>query len=264
MIRCMVKEIRCCRLLTLFCLAALSALLGPGSALGCTPDAGDLPPTATVRRSLDQLNWSTSAITITQGTTVYFKGTTSGGGALGEIDSDTLGGTYYDQGDHSFRWQWDYNYPSSWGGLVTDTVVNHVFSSVGTFTVRMRADDIAGTNYDDAAVLSSNSITVTVNPPPPVANFSANPTSGANPLTVYFTDTSTNNPTSWAWDFDNNGTIDSTAQNPSHQYTTGTYTVKLTATNAGGSDSETKTNHITVAVPPVANFTANVTRAALR
>jgi PKD repeat protein len=39
----------------------------------------------------------------------------------------------------------------------------------------------------------------------------------------------------------------------------GTYTVKMTATNVGGSDSETKTGYITVGTvtpPPVANFTA--------
>jgi PKD repeat protein len=34
-------------------------------------------------------------------------------------------------------------------------------------------------------------------------------------------------------------------QNPSHSYAAGTYTVSLTATNAYGSDGETKTNYIT-------------------
>jgi len=80
---------------------------------------------------------------------------------------------------------------------------------------------------------------------PPVANFTGNPTSGAAPLTVNFTDTSTNSPTSWSWNFGDGGT--STAQNPSHQYTTANqYTVGLTATNAYGSDNETKTSYITV------------------
>ena len=66
-----------------------------------------------------------------------------------------------------------------------------------------------------------------------------------------FTDTSTNNPTSWAWDFDNNGTVDSTVKNPSHVYANpGTYSVKLTATNTGGSDVEIKTGYITVQQPP--------------
>jgi len=78
---------------------------------------------------------------------------------------------------------------------------------------------------------------------PPVANFTGNPTSGAAPLNVAFTDTSTGSPTSWSWTFGDGGT--STAQNPSHQYAAGTFTVSLTATNAYGSDGETKTNYIT-------------------
>jgi len=91
----------------------------------------------------------------------------------------------------------------------------------------------------------------------PVAEFSANPTSGYAPLTVIFTDQTTNNPTSWSWNFGDSGT--STLQNPSHQYTTpGTYTVSLTATNTCGNDPETKTGYITVNVCPlpVASFSA--------
>ena len=86
-----------------------------------------------------------------------------------------------------------------------------------------------------------------VAPPPPTAAFTANVTSGDAPLTIHFTDLSTNSPTEWAWDFDNNGTVDSYDQNPTHiYYTTGTYTVKLTATNSVGSDDEIKTGYITV------------------
>ena len=44
----------------------------------------------------------------------------------------------------------------------------------------------------------------------------------------------------------------STAQNPTHTYTAvGTYTISLTATNAQGSDTATKTNYITVTEPGV-------------
>ena len=82
---------------------------------------------------------------------------------------------------------------------------------------------------------------------PPVADFEADMTSGTAPLTVQFTDLSSNTPTSWAWDFYNDGTVDSTLQNPSCTYSTaGTYTVKLTATNEGGSDDEIKSDYIIV------------------
>ncbi|MFA5295804.1 MAG: PKD domain-containing protein [Methanoregulaceae archaeon] len=98
---------------------------------------------------------------------------------------------------------------------------------------------------------------------PPVADFSATPTSGTAPLDVTFTDQSAGDITSWAWDFDNNGVIDSTLQHPSYTYTTaGTYTVALTVTGPGGSDTETRTGCVTVmdaAVAPVADFSATPT-----
>ncbi len=95
--------------------------------------------------------------------------------------------------------------------------------------------------------------------PGPVADFSATPTEGTTPLRVRFKDQSTGTPLSYAWDFDNDGIIDSTTKNPTYIYrTAGTYTVTLTVTGAGGSDSETKFNYITVTNPvhpPVALFT---------
>jgi len=91
---------------------------------------------------------------------------------------------------------------------------------------------------------------------PPTANFSATPTSGCASLTVNFSDNSTGSPTAWFWDFDNNGTIDSAAQNPSHQYNSpGTYTVKLGVSNACGSDNKTISNYITVNPKPTASIT---------
>jgi PKD repeat protein len=94
------------------------------------------------------------------------------------------------------------------------------------------------------------------NEPPPVADFTANPRSGAAPLMVAFTDTSTGKITSWNWDFGDGGS--STVQNPTHTYTTpGTYTVTLTVSGPGGSDTETKMGYITVShAPPQADFTA--------
>jgi PKD repeat protein len=114
--------------------------------------------------------------------------------------------------------------------------------------------------YDDIAF--SRAMT------PPVAAFTSDIQAGISPLTVQFSDQSTNAPTAWAWDFGDGAT--STEQNPSHQYTAvGTYTVKLTATNADGSDVEEKTGYIqaldpsqpTVLITPqVRNVTIGTTR----
>ena len=96
----------------------------------------------------------------------------------------------------------------------------------------------------------------------PIANFSATPTSGTKPLTVQFTDQSTD-ATSWSWNFGDDNT--SLEQNPSHTYNDpGDYTVTLTATNEYGNDIETKTNYISVdGNSPIADFSADNTSVAV-
>lgn len=92
----------------------------------------------------------------------------------------------------------------------------------------------------------------------PVANFSANRTSGCSPLSVQFSDLSSGSPTSFAWSFGNGN--NSILQNPSATYVVpGTYTVTLTVSNASGNDIETKTAYITVFTSPIASFTTNKT-----
>ncbi|MDD1699182.1 MAG: PKD domain-containing protein, partial [Methanoregula sp.] len=82
----------------------------------------------------------------------------------------------------------------------------------------------------------------------PAARFTASPVQGQSPLTVQFTDTSVSaGSTSYQWDLNNDGIVDSSAKNPVYTYQkTGNYTVKLTVTNTSGSDSEVKTNYIRV------------------
>ena len=87
---------------------------------------------------------------------------------------------------------------------------------------------------------------------PVKAEFYADPVSGSSPLSVQFYDTSTN-ATSWAWDFGDGAT--STEQDPVHVYTTGgTFTVKLTASNSGSSDTLTSEKLITVLPTAVKNI----------
>jgi PKD repeat protein len=78
-------------------------------------------------------------------------------------------------------------------------------------------------------------------PAKPIASFDTDVSSGTEPLTVHFTDTSSGTVDSWAWDFENDGTTDSTEQNPSHEYVAGTWHPTLTVTNTAGSDSFTAT-----------------------
>ncbi|MFA5456942.1 MAG: DUF2341 domain-containing protein [Synergistaceae bacterium] len=105
--------------------------------------------------------------------------------------------------------------------------------------------------WDELSTRGDDFIDADPEPPlPPIAGFYADPTSGTAPLTVYFTDESASTPTEWCWDIDNDGDCDYDSQNCFHTYTSaGTYTVNLTVSNEAGSDSEVKTNYITVSSP---------------
>ena len=97
---------------------------------------------------------------------------------------------------------------------------------------------------------------------PPIADFTATPTTVYVGETVSFTDMSTNNPTSWNWSFSGGTPTSSTTQNPQVVYnSSGTYNVSLTVSNAFGTDTKTKIKYITVLdLPvPVADFTATPT-----
>lgn len=73
----------------------------------------------------------------------------------------------------------------------------------------------------------------------PVANFTASRMYPPVGSTVNFTDTSTNNPTSWQWSV--NGALFSTIQNPSLYISApGAYQILLTATNQFGSGNDTQ------------------------
>ena len=137
--------------------------------------------------------------------------------------------------------------PTSWswtfgdGGSSTAQNPSHDYTSAGDYAVSLEATNANGSDTET----KTDYISVSAAPAPPVADFSGSPLSGNAPLTVNFTDLSSNSPTSWSWTFGDGGS--STAQNPSHEYTAvGDYTVSLEATNADGSDTETKTDYISV------------------
>jgi PKD repeat protein len=134
---------------------------------------------------------------------------------------------------------------SSWSIDVDQAAASAGLNLTSQFVVKFQQYD----NYPIATDgMAFDDISVTTQAPqPPVADFTGTPTSGTAPLSVQFTDASTG-ATSWDWNFGDTGT--STAQNPNHTYNDpGNYTVTLTATNAVGSDVETKTNYITVSDP---------------
>ncbi|MGE5716328.1 MAG: PKD domain-containing protein, partial [Acidobacteriota bacterium] len=110
------------------------------------------------------------------------------------------------------------------------------------------APNPTGPEFNAFVVLTAGSVP----PPPAVAAFTFSPTSPQTNALVTFADTSAASPTGWRWDFGDGGT--STLRNPTHTYAVaGAYTVRLTATNAGGSSQTTRS--VAVTAPAVSSAT---------
>lgn len=98
-------------------------------------------------------------------------------------------------------------------------------------------------------------------PGSPVADFTSDVASGAAPLTVTFTDTTTNTPTSWHWQKSRYGGawVDfagtPTVQNPAEDFAEGIWAVRLTAANASGTSITSKPAFITAGAPSLVSAT---------
>ncbi|HAP64134.1 MAG TPA: collagenase, partial [Cytophagales bacterium] len=174
-------------------------------------------------------NFSASATSITQGGSVTFS------------DQSTNGPT---------SWSWSFPGGSPASSSAQNPTVS--YSAAGSYAVTLTATNADGSDSET----KNGYITVTA-PTPPVADFTASATSITTGGSVSFTDQSTNSPTNWSWSFPGGSPANSSAQNPTVSYATaGTYAVTLTATNAGGNDSESKSSYITV-TDPVTTYCAS-------
>jgi PKD repeat protein len=95
----------------------------------------------------------------------------------------------------------------------------------------------------------------------PEADFDASPLTAYAPEEVQFTDLSQGNVTSWAWDFDGDGVVDSVLQNPQYEFANpGNYTISLTVSGADGNDTEIKAEYIELfPCPDFIDFIAETT-----
>ncbi|WP_171037082.1 malectin domain-containing carbohydrate-binding protein [Maribacter algarum] len=98
---------------------------------------------------------------------------------------------------------------------------------------------------------------------PPVVQLSATPTNGDLPLVVNFSSAGTidpdgDSPLTYEWDFDSNGTIDSTEPNPTYTYTTaGTFNAQLRVKDGNPTNGESIKNVTIYAGNNLAEFSIN-------
>ena len=135
-------------------------------------------------------------------------------------------------------WEWDFGdgTTAEWTPETRpeDGILSHTYAEIGVYTATLT---VTGPGGSDSAIATIKACG---------AKFTAQPTEGAAPLTVQFTDQSVG-ATSWEWDFGDGET--STEQNPSHTYSeAGIYDVSLTIYGIWGAepDTETKEGYISV------------------
>ncbi len=134
-------------------------------------------------------------------------------------------------------WHWDF------GDGATSSVQNpsHTYTKIGTYTVSLDTRNSFGEGHrTEKNLIDAGTV--------PVTEFFADTRTGDPPLTVKFHDYSSGNPSVWLWQFGDGAT--SAEKDPVHTYPyAGYYNTNLTATNAFGSDTLTRTQHIRVGNP---------------
>lgn len=144
---------------------------------------------------------------------------------------------------------WNYQWDFGDGQATTEANPGyHSYPGIGTYKMRLTVNTDFCTEEDSAEIK--------IVAPPLFVDFGYTPNEGCAPLTVQFINKSINAVDgSYLWDFGDGNT--SVVKNPTYTYTEpGTYSVSLTASNAGGlTFTEIKQNIIVVAEPPVVDFT---------
>jgi PKD repeat protein len=166
------------------------------------------------------------------------------------------------------------------GQTSADQNPSHTYAQPGTYTVTLTVTGPGGTSNAKAALTATQPVQA------PKAAFTQDQNTGPAPLAVQFTNQSTGESLTYSWDF-GDGSPTAAEANPQHAFANpGNYTVTLTVSNAGGSNSiqgqisvsppattpptETAVAVVptdtpvpptatTAAVPPAAAFTASAT-----
>lgn len=163
---------------------------------------------------------------------------------------------------------WDWSFGD--GASSSDKNPTHIFTSPGSYNISLTV-----TGTDGSSTEEKTGYIVVNEEIPLIAEFTSNVTTGTVPLTVQFLDASEGNPSSWFWYFESGyyyilnevaesgvippyGNHISAEKNPVVTYNSpGNYTVMLTVSRSGETDTIEKVDYIQVTPPPpVADFYA--------
>lgn len=156
-----------------------------------------------------------------------------------QFTNTSTGGTTY---------SWDFGD----GTTSNEISPNHVYSTGDLYTVTLTVSNTCGTKTFTRTIQLEQG---------PTPGFTANVTGGCGPLTVSFSNTSSENADTFAWAFPGGTPASSTEANPTVVYNQpGSYTVTLTTGNEAGTATLTQQNFITVNSGPTAAFSSSATQ----
>ncbi|MBI2146033.1 PKD domain-containing protein [Candidatus Woesearchaeota archaeon] len=151
-----------------------------------------------------------------------------------------------DSADTPAAYSWDFDTDGTVDS--TEAQLTHTYSTAGTYLATVEVTFTNGTvTLHQNIIVESLAVTI-----------SAEPLSGKAPLTVQFTaDTSSEVPLNYAWDFNNDSTVDSIAQNPRHTFDNpGDYAVVFTADDGHGRNVTKALNIEVASDQPSINITS--------
>lgn len=151
--------------------------------------------------------------------------------------------TFTNTSTNATSYSWDFGD----GNLSSLTNPVHTYMDDGFYNVVLTAYNDCGPNEFSEVIEIAT---------PPIAEFSANPTTGCTPLAVNFIDESSLNTIQWVWSFEGGIPNQSFVQNPVVIYNQpGLYSVTLTAINTQGSSTFVRQQYIEAIPNPTSSFT---------
>ena len=141
-----------------------------------------------------------------------------------------------DPGGRIIRYEWDFDSDGTFEATTTSPVASWSFADGGTHDVTLRVTDSLG-----SLGVMTLAVVVRENRPPVIhAAYSANNPVEVGVTTSFWVDATDpdGQALTFAWDFDGDGTVDSTQQDPVHQYgSSGDKVVRITVADSMGASS---------------------------